>query len=144
MDKYKDYEEKLKEEQEKNKKYMDMFEKRLQEKGLSSKTIRSHLNNVDTYLDYYLNYYEINEMPQGCYMINGYLGDFFIRKCMWSTAYTTKQTASSIKKFYACMNELGYVSKDDYNFLCKTIKDNMDNWIEEVEEYNSVDFDDYF
>ena len=136
MDKYKDYEEKLRNEQKKNEKYMDIFEKWLKEKGLSPKTIRSHLNNVDTYLDYYLNYYEINEMPQGSYMINGYLGDFFIRKCMWSTAYTTKQTASSIKKFYGCMNELGYVSKDDYNFLCKTIKDNMDNWIEEVEEYN--------
>lgn len=143
MEDHKDYEKELKKEQEKNAKYMDMFENWLKEKGLSPKTIRNHIGNVDTYLDYYLNYYEINEMPKGCYMLNRYLGYFFIRKCMWSTAYTTKQTAASIKKFYQCMNELNYVEDKDYKYLCEDIKENMEYWIEEVEEYNSADFDNY-
>jgi len=141
---YVDYEEKLKIQQEKNKKHMKEFEEYLIAQGLSPKTIRNHMGNVDTYLDYFLSYYEIHEMKDGCYMINDYLGDFFIRKCMWSTAYTTKQTAASIKKFYGCMKELGHISSEAYDFLCRTIKDNMEIWIDEVEDYNSFDDDDEY
>ncbi len=35
--------------------------------------------------------------------INDFLGEFFIRKCMWSTPGTIKRTAASIKKFYKFM-----------------------------------------
>ena len=56
---------------------------------------------------------------------------------MWSTATSIKSTASSIKKFYKCMNELNYVSKEDYKYLCDTIKNRMNDWIDEVNEYNN-------
>lgn len=64
---------------------------------------------------------------------------------MWSTAYSVKTTASSIKKFYQCMSELDFVSKKDYEFLCHQIKDNMNDWLEEVNRYNSDDYEsEYF
>ena len=92
-----------------NEKYLVEFEKWLKEQKLSEKTIRNHVNNVDLYINDYLNYYDFNEMKQGCYDIDGFLGDWFICKCMWSTAYSVKTTAASIKKFYCCMSEFGYV-----------------------------------
>lgn len=138
-----DYEVEFEKARGKNSKYIKEFEKWLKAKGLASKTIKNHIDNVDLYINDYLNRYEIGKMEDGCCRIDGFLGDWFIRKCMWSTAYSIKTTAASIKKFYLCMSELGYVNRDDYKFLCNEIKDGMDDWIEEVEEYNSGDFD-YF
>ena len=61
---------------------------------------------------------------------------------MWSTAGNLKTTATSIKKFYQCMLELGHIDQEHYDELQSTIKDNMDIWIEEIEEYNDDCFND--
>lgn len=54
---------------------------------------------------------------------------------------TINETATSIKKFYKCMCEKNYVKKEDYDTLCKVIKDNMDRYLEEMDAY---DYDTYF
>ena len=139
-----DYEKEMKKIQKENKKYLDKFWDWLKDKGLKEKTIRSHVSNADLYINDYLNYYELTKMEEGYSMISNFLGDWFIRKCMWSIAYSVKTTAASIKKFYNCMMELGYVSKENYDMLCFIIKDEVEEWIEEVNRYNSFDdFDDF-
>lgn len=138
---YKDHERKVKENRKENDKYIKKFEKWLKEKGLTPKTIRNHVSNMDLYLNIFLNYYEATKMEDGYSMIDDFLGDWFIRKCMWSTASSIKSTAASIKKFYQCMLELGHIEKEKYQVLCEIIKDNIEFWIESVEEYNSDDFD---
>ncbi len=133
------YEEQVEKNRKKNEKYINEFQKWLKKKGLAPKTIKNHVGNAELYLDDFLNYYEVTKMEDGYGMIDSFLGDWFIRKCMWSTAYSVKTTAASIKKFYQCMAELGYIEKENYQELCETIKDNMEIWIEDVEEYNSDD-----
>jgi hypothetical protein len=56
---------------------------------------------------------------------------------MWSTPGTIKTTAASIKKFYKCMNEHGYISKDRYEDLCDVIKVNMEIWQDDCETFNN-------
>ena len=138
-----DYEEKVKEIRKQNDLYLDKFVEWLENKGLVSKTIKKHVSNVEFYINDYLNYYDPTEMSNGCYELDGYLGDWFIRKCMWSTASSVKSTAASIKKFYLCMSELGYIEKDDYIYLCDEIKESLDEWVDRVESYNSGDFSFY-
>lgn len=135
------YEEKIKENIKRNKKFIKEFKKWLRGKNLSDKTIKKHVSNVEFYLDDFLNYYDITKMEDGCLMIDDFLGDWFIRKCMWSSKTSIKENAASIKKFYQCMNELGYVSDDDYKGLCFIIKEGMEYWLEELEMYDN---DDYF
>lgn len=65
-------------------------------------------------------------MDYGMKKIDSFLGDFFIRKCMWSTPANIKSTAASIKKFYQCVMREGIVNKNDYEFLCSEIKDSME------------------
>lgn len=143
-----DYEKELNKMKKKNQKYLDEFKKWMQDKGLADKTIKQHLSNADFYINDYLNYYDITEMREGCYGLDSFLGDWFIRKCMWSTAYSIKTTAASLKKFYLCMKELGYIDKDDYDNLCYEIKEEMDEWCERVDKYNDIDedfdFSDFF
>ena len=129
----------VKENYKRNEKFLSEFDKYLVNNKLSDKTIRNHMSNVSLYINDYLNYYEAATMEEGCFEIDCFLGDWFIRKCMWSTASSIRSTAASIKKFYKCMNELGHVSNEDYKSLCSTIKNCMDDWIDEVNDYNNFD-----
>lgn len=137
-----DYEKELEKEKNKNEKYLKEFESWLKKQKLSTKTIKNHISNADLYINDYLNYYEITPMENGISMLSSFFDDWFIRKCMWSTGYATKTTATSLKKFYNCMAELGYIKQEDYKFVCDEMKENLSDWIEEVEDYNNFDEDD--
>jgi hypothetical protein len=135
---YEEYEMQCKQQQEKNNNYLEIFERDLMEAGLTHKTISNHVSNVDFYINDYLLREAPFEMQKGCgNKIDMFLGYFFIHKCMWSTPGTIKTTAASIKKFYKCMNEHGYVSKVKYNNLCTIIKENMDEWQDDCTAFNN-------
>ena len=135
MGKYKLYDTNKK----RNKKFLKMFEKWLNEQKLVEKTIRKHINNIDLYINDYLNYYETIKMEDGVRKVYSFLNDWFIRKCLWSSITSIKETAASIKKFYQCMNELEYIKNEDYKFLCQEIKNHMPEFIESFIEYDQYE-----
>ena len=95
---YNEYERLCELQRETNKKYLTIFENDLTQAGLKEKTIKNHLFNVDLYINEYLLRIEPLEIQHGCdYELDTFLGDFFIRKCTWSTPGTIKSTAASIK-----------------------------------------------
>lgn len=134
---------------ERNERFLTLFESDMRTAGLAESTIRKHLDNVDFYLNVYLLHYDVNQMESGCYDIDGFLGDFFIRKCMWSTPGTIKTNAASIKKFYKCMRDNGLVSANAYDELVRTVKENMADWqadcaaFNDPGNYDNPFFDDY-
>ncbi len=82
----------------KNKEYLKLFESDLKKSGLKEKTISQHLGNADFYINDFLLYYEALTMENGIEEINSYLGDFFIRKCMWSTPWNHKKHSRQSEK----------------------------------------------
>lgn len=125
---------------EQNNQYLSIFEDDLEAANLKPKTINKHLANVDFYINTYLLNYEPLEMSAGCgYEIHNFLGDFFIRKAMWSTPASIKSTAASIKKYYKSMMDHGHVNKESYTNLCDEIEENMTDWQAECEAYNNFD-----
>ena len=141
---YTEYEKEVTKIRKENKKYLDKFTKWLQEKNLTDKTIKKHISNVTFYINDFLNYYEPQRIKAGCYCLDEYFSDFFIRKCMWSTANATKENAASLKKFYQCMYELKHIDKEDYDYLCTNIKENIKIWQTEVNSYNNQIYDDEY
>lgn len=137
-------EKKIKENQTRNKKFIKEFEEWLKEKSLSDKTIKKHISNVDLFINDYLNYYDIETAEEGITSVYSFLNGWFIEKCMWSTPYTIKEEAASIKKFYAYMSEKGYVEKEDYKFLCEELKDNMDEILDTLEAFDNGTYYDMF
>ncbi|MBD5466157.1 MAG: recombinase [Lachnospiraceae bacterium] len=133
---YEKYEEECVKIRKSNAELLTLFEADLTTKGLSQKTVRSHLSNVDFYVNEYLLREEPRPMENGVSMIDMFLGYFFIRKCTWSTPQTIKGTAASIKKFYKCMLDHGRIPKIDYDFLCSEIRDNMEQWQADCAMYN--------
>ncbi len=127
-----------------NEKLLYGFAEYLEESGLKEKTIAKHCLNVDSFLDCFLLYYDAVDAAAGIDMVNEYLGDFFIRKCMWSTPAQTKQTITSLKKFYTYMAGIGKVTPEKLENLRWEIKTFSDDWIEAVRAYNEPNADDWF
>lgn len=139
---YDEYEASCKKIQKENDEYLDLFADTLS--NLTPKTIHKHLNNVYLYINDYLLREEPLTFDYGTARISGFLGDFFIRKCMWSTPETIRSTATSIKRFYKCMLEHGKIDKDAYDYLCDEIKYGMPQWQEDCARYNDVEQDNPF
>lgn len=127
-----------------NRTYLEIFEKWLQDKGLSKKTIDNHLFNAKFYINDFLYGYFEEDVIQGCYEVNRFLGDWFIRKAIWSSCDHIKGNAASFKKFYACMLENGVINQKDYDALCEDIKDNMPVWLDEMKRYDAMYDSDFF
>lgn len=136
---YEDYEKACDSIRHENAALLGIFENYLADKGLSQKTISRHVGNVDFYINDYLLYDDVRTIEDGVSRVDDFLGYFFIRKCMWSTPGTIKSTAASIKKFYKCMADKDKISKDDYDYLCRVIKDNMSEWQSDCAQYNDPD-----
>lgn len=132
-----EYEQKVEQNQKKNKKYIKEFTEWLNEKGISKKTIRKHLDNVKLYINEYLNYYDVIKVEDGIEEVDDFLEGWFIEKCLFATKTSLKETTASLKKFYQYMSEYNYVKKEDYKQLCSIIKDNMDIYLEQLEAFDN-------
>lgn len=139
-----DYDELVKNNTKRNEKYLDGFYKWLTNKKYAKKTIRTHYSNIDFYINIYLTHYEIILAENGMNEAFSFLGDYFIRKCMWSSPSSLKGYAASLKKFYLYMMENNYVKQEDYNVMCSEIKENMDMFLETYYDYYNEDYDEFF
>ena len=137
MEDYKEWEKKVKANIKRNEKFIKEFTSWLEEKDLAKKTIKKHINNIQLYLNEYLNYYDITPMEEGIDEAYSYLSGWCIEKCLFASKTTIKENIASIKKFYNCMSELGYVSKEDYKDLCEELNDSIDEILEYLKAYDN-------
>ena len=135
-DDYEQYEIECERIRESNGKLLDDFAIWLQQSGLSSKTIDKHTENIDFYINEFLLYEDAEEPQQGVHSISMFLGYWFIRKAMWSSASSIKSNAASLKKFYTFLHERGLVSQDDLDSLKETIKEEMPEWLATLARYD--------
>lgn len=138
------YEKKVNENIKRNEKYLNEFEVWLNKKGLGNKTIKKHLSNTELFINKYLNYYDIIRAEDALDEVFLFLDGWFIEKCMWSSRNSLQETVSSLKKFYQYMSENHYVNDVDYHDTFKYIKNNMDELLETVDEFNRFDEEDYY
>ena len=138
------YDKKVEENRKRNEKYIKEFEKWLNEKGFVTKTIRKHLSNVDLYINDYLNYYDITKVEEGMNSVRSFLDGWFIQKCLWASKNSLKETTASIKKFYQYMSENNYVSVVDYKDMCSFIKENIDDFLKQVDAFDDGTYYDIF
>lgn len=139
---YEEYMKKCEKIREVNDELLELFEADMDH--LSYKTRKKHLDNVDFYINEYLLKGEPLTFEYGISKISDFLGDFFIRKCMWSTPETIQTTAASIKRFYKCMVNHEKISEKDYQRLCDKIKEEMPQWQEKCALYNDPEQVDLF
>jgi hypothetical protein len=86
-------------------------------------------------------YADLLTPADGVSSVGEFLGNWFIHKAMWSNQTTVKANAVSLKKFYAFMAERGLVTPEEFASLKQQIKDELPDWLDAVERYNSPDVD---
>lgn len=91
-----------------------------------------------------MNYYEITKVEDGIGEVYSFLSGLFIENCLWASKNSLKETATSIKKFYQYMSENNYVSVEDYNEMCSFIKENMYEFLEQVDAFEDGTYYDIF
>ena len=144
MDEIKDYDARCKDNEKRNQQFLQLFKDELMQSGLSPKTINRHLCNVELYLNDFLTWEDVYPMEQGPDEIGMFLGYYFIKKCMWSTPATIKSTAASLKKFYKCMAEHKLIPAEKYSEMAERIKNEMDDWCADCDQYNDLHQDSPF
>ena len=135
-DDYEQYEFECERIRESNEELLADFEAWLRASGLTAKTINKHVRNVDFYVNAFLLYEDAIEPQAGVRSVGMFLGYWFIRKAMWASAASIKSNAASLKKFYAFLQERGLVSRDELNYLKKTIKREMPEWLATMARYD--------
>jgi hypothetical protein len=142
MDSYEEYEEKLNRMRKENERILSDFEAWLSEKNLSRKTINNHRLNVDFYINEFLLYEDTIDAASGWSEIGMFFGYWFIKKAMWASKTSMKEMAASLKKFYQFMLENGGISKESFDDLKQTIKEDMPEWLATLERYDDPDIED--
>lgn len=107
---------------------LEEFKFWLLKSGLSDNTVKSHIGNVDFYINDYLLYSDVVEAKDGAVEIGGFLGDWFIRKATWASPAEVKQNAASLKKFYTFLLQKGEIDKATLVELKATIKEELPDW----------------
>lgn len=134
-DNYLEYETDCENIREENAVLLSKFESWLTATGLSKTTITTHSRNIDFYINEYLLYEDATTAADGCYDVNGFLGDWFIRKASWSSASSIRGNAASLKKFYTFMQEDGLVEAGDLVELNNTIQNGIEDWLNRLDQY---------
>ncbi len=141
-DEYEQYERACIKIREDNGKLLAAFEQWLTQKGLAKKTVRQHVENVDFYVNTYLLNEDAVPAKDGAGSVSGFLGYWFIRKAMWASPSSIRQSAASLKKFYTFMCERGDIDADDLEELKETIKEEMPEWLATMGRYDDLDMTD--
>jgi hypothetical protein len=141
-DDYDAYEKKCEAIRAENEKLLTEFAALLAAKKLSASTIKDHRANVDAYINMYLLFSEPTKARDGADGVGGFFGDWFPRKCMWANPTSMKSLAASLKKFYGFMFEKGEVTKEQFDELRETIKDELPDWLDALREDDDPDDDD--
>jgi len=142
MKSYEQYEKECKRIRKENENLLIDFKKWLSGKKLSKKTIDKHVSNVDFYINDFLLYEDAIEAADGVSSMGMFLGYWFIRKAMWSRKAAIKENAASLKKFYKFMLEKKKFSKESFEYLKETIKEDMPEWTATMERYDNPDIED--
>lgn len=125
-----------------NKEFLEGFKKYLEEQNLTTRVINNHYGNVELFIEDYLVYYQEESAKNGFRYIDCFLGDWIIEKCAFANTSYIKSSATSIKKFYKYMLEQKLISKNDYDDLVDIIKKNMDKWLDTLNRYDEMLFND--
>ena len=138
MDDYAKYEKKAKKIRKENEALLNDFAASLASAGLVKKTIDNHVANIEFYINDFLLYYDAILAKDGIDHVDDFLGNWFIRKTTWASQAHIKGNASSLKKFYAFLLDKDMIDKEDLSDLKVLIKENMSDWLSELQQFDDL------
>lgn len=121
-----------------NNKIIDEFEQFLKTKKLSKKTINRHIDNVDTFANYYLtNYSYCGTIFDGYKNFEDFFGYWLITKYLIISKSFMTAMITTMKKFYTFLFLNGYIDEDSCADAFATLKYGKEEWLEQLEMFEN-------
>jgi len=117
-----------------NQPILDAFRTWLKQSGLSEKTIKNHVDNID-FFTHYLVYYDdpLKKLDEAHSSdVRMLLSYWAPRKVGWTSVTTVKIFLVSFKKFFQWMGETGCVSPQTVANVLSTLKEGRDEFLTRV------------
>ncbi len=124
----KDYDKEFDKVRKRNREILEIFNKDLS--SLSEKTRKGHIDNASLFLEDFFYREGLENVVEAAAYVPLFFS-FFIDKCAWAAPSSVKTLARSMKKFYSSMEKNGLVGKKECDLVLETIKENLDEWVEE-------------
>ena len=119
-----------------NNKIIDEFEQFLKTEKLSKKTINRHINNVDTFANYYLTTYSYcGTIFDGYKNFGDFFGYWLITKCLGISKSFMTAMITTMKKFYSFLFLKDYIDENSYAAAFATLRDGKEEWLEQLEMF---------
>lgn len=116
---------------------LNAFQEDMEARKLTQKTVNKHISNVDFYINDFLLYEEPQQPEEGVNQLNYFFGYWFIRKAMWASATSIKETITSLKKFYGFLGEKERIKPEEYIDMLQEIKESKEEWLETLWKYDN-------
>lgn len=131
-----DYAKQVERIREQNKPILAAFQQWLEAAGLSAKTVKTHVDNVDFFTEY-LVYYEPLKRLAAADADDFYIfcANWFPRKALWASAASARSNLASFRKFARFMRETERWSAKRELEILETLKANRDEMIDIAETY---------
>lgn len=133
----KDYDKEFDKVRKRNREILEIFNKDLS--SLSDKTRKGHIDNASLFLEDFFYREGLEDVVEAAAYVPSFFS-FFLDKCAWAAPSSVKSLAGSMKKFYKSMEKNGLVEKKECDLVLETIKENLDDWVEES-DYDSDDYE---
>lgn len=131
---------------ERNAELLRAFEQWLTQKRLSAKTVQRHLDNVVFFADVYMAGDGGSiELPRPADQaetmdVDEFLSEWFMREAAWVSVGTIKAHIASLKKFFACLKEMGQMPAGKADEVLELLRVDRDYYIELMREYEKEYF----
>lgn len=100
-----------------------------------------HVDRIGFFASVFLLDYQDKSLAEGYDEIDAYLGDWFIRKTMFSDFGTFEANIASFRKFYEYLLSAGHLDQAGYQELLTLIETSAPVWLRHLERYNNPDID---
>lgn len=119
-----------------NNKIIDEFEQFLNTKKLSKKTINQHIDNVDTFANYYLTTYSYcGTIFDGYKNFEDFFGYWLITKYLIISKSFMTAMIVSMKKFYTFLFLTDYIDQNSCADALASLKYGKEEWLEQLKMY---------
>jgi hypothetical protein len=119
-----------------NAELLGTFEQWLHDQGLSARTIRRHLDNVETFAEHYLAE-EGGSLELPCSAdeaepadVDEFLADWLLQRTDRALVGTVKSHIASLKKLYTCLKETGQIPAEDSDEILTLLREDRAYYLE--------------
>lgn len=122
-----------------NETYLAVFQDYLEKFGVSEKLISTYIYNTEMYLNDFLAEECQKQMVSGIRELDVFFKEYYANWLPYATEGRMERIIKSLKMFYRCMHDLGYIDNKMYAFFEWIVKENKQEWIESFREWNRIE-----